>query len=93
MLLHQADWIAGNLHGIWDTSDYNNVLKLGYDPGAEEFPKWLASQVRDCSQAYITMHSLVLAKLISCQRPECQSARVQNKLPQLEQLLLVLSAD
>lgn len=44
-LLHQADWIAGNLHGSWTISDYNNVLKLGYDPAIEAFPDWLTSQV------------------------------------------------
>lgn len=45
ILLHQADWIAGNLHGLWTISDYNNVLKLGYDPAVEAFPEWLSSQV------------------------------------------------
>ncbi|PRW56955.1 Six-hairpin glycosidase [Chlorella sorokiniana] len=42
--VHQADWVAGLLHGQWRVSDYNNALKLGYDPGAECYPEWLASQ-------------------------------------------------
>ena len=29
--LHQADWLAGLLHGKWGISDYHNTLKLGYD--------------------------------------------------------------
>lgn len=41
-----ADWVAGLLHGQWRVSDYNNALKLGYDPAAECYPEWLASQVR-----------------------------------------------
>lgn len=40
-LLHQADWLGGLLHGKWDTSDYHNALKLGYDPAAQQFPAWL----------------------------------------------------
>jgi sugar (pentulose or hexulose) kinase len=31
-LLHPADWLAGKLTGQFDTSDYSNALKLGYDP-------------------------------------------------------------
>jgi sugar (pentulose or hexulose) kinase len=41
-LLHQADWIAGQLCGVGDVSDENNALKLGYDPVAREWPGWLA---------------------------------------------------
>ena len=44
-LLHQADWLAALLHGRWAASDWNNCLKLGYDPAAEAFPGWLTSQV------------------------------------------------
>jgi len=44
-LLHQADWLAALLHGRGAASDWNNCLKLGYDPAAEAFPAWLASQV------------------------------------------------
>ncbi len=40
--LHQADWLAGLLHGQWGISDYHNSLKLGYDVGRLEYPDWLA---------------------------------------------------
>ena len=38
-LLHQADWLAALLHGRWAASDWNNCLKLGFDPAAEAFPR------------------------------------------------------
>ena len=37
--------MAALLHGRWAASDWNNCLKLGYDPAAQAFPAWLASQV------------------------------------------------
>jgi 7-cyano-7-deazaguanine reductase len=40
-LLHQADWIAGKLLGSFGQSDYNNALKLGYDPAKLKWPDWL----------------------------------------------------
>ncbi|WIA31867.1 hypothetical protein OEZ86_002732 [Tetradesmus obliquus] len=43
-LLHQADWLAYLLHGRPDVSDWNNALKLGFDPAAEAYPQWLSSQ-------------------------------------------------
>jgi D-ribulokinase len=39
--LHQADWLAGLLHGQMGISDYHNSLKLGYDVGALAYPDWL----------------------------------------------------
>ena len=44
-LLHQADWLAGQLHGQWSVTDWNNALKLGVDPAAGCFPDWLQSLV------------------------------------------------
>ena len=43
-LLHHADWLAYQLHGKMGMSDFNNALKLGFDPapGAESFPSWLS---------------------------------------------------
>jgi sugar (pentulose or hexulose) kinase len=41
LALHQADWIAGRLCGRFGDSDYNNALKLGYDPVAQQWPGWL----------------------------------------------------
>ena len=66
VLLHQADWIAGNLHGQWQLSDYNNVLKLGYDPGLEEFPDWLSSQVP--SKPRIVCHNKHCFPLWMCKK-------------------------
>jgi sugar (pentulose or hexulose) kinase len=37
-LLHQADWLAAQLHGRWGISDWHNALKLGYDPAALAYP-------------------------------------------------------
>lgn len=45
----QADWVAGLLHCQWRVTDYNNALKLGYDPAEERYPEWLAEQVCACS--------------------------------------------
>jgi hypothetical protein len=45
-LLHQADWLASLLHGRRDVTDWNNALKLGYDPGCTSYPQWLTDQVR-----------------------------------------------
>jgi sugar (pentulose or hexulose) kinase len=39
--LHQADWLAAQLHGHWRRSDYHNALKLGYDVGTLAYPDWL----------------------------------------------------
>ncbi|WP_315791746.1 FGGY-family carbohydrate kinase [Fischerella sp. JS2] len=39
--LHQADWLAFLLHGQLGISDYHNVLKLGYDVEALQYPEWL----------------------------------------------------
>lgn len=40
--LHQADWLAFQLHGVPGISDYHNSLKLGYDVGALAYPDWLS---------------------------------------------------
>ncbi|XP_074335582.1 D-ribulose kinase isoform X2 [Apium graveolens] len=44
VLLHQADWLLWLLHGKLGVSDYNNALKVGYDPELESYPPWLLSQ-------------------------------------------------
>ena len=43
--LHQADWLGFLLHGKLGVSDYNNVLKLGYDVGELFYPDWLTNFV------------------------------------------------
>lgn len=37
-VVHQADWIAGQLDGQFTTSDANNALKTGFDPLAHRWP-------------------------------------------------------
>ncbi|XP_059654086.1 D-ribulose kinase [Cornus florida] len=44
VLLHQADWLLWLLHGKIGISDYNNALKVGYDPELDSYPDWLLSQ-------------------------------------------------
>jgi sugar (pentulose or hexulose) kinase len=44
VLLHQADWLLWLLHGRLGVSDYNNALKVGYDPESESYPSWLLGQ-------------------------------------------------
>lgn len=39
-VLHQADYIAGKLSGKYQ-SDFNNSLKLGFDPVTESWPEWI----------------------------------------------------
>lgn len=38
--LHQADWILGRLCDHFGISDHNNVLKMGYDVVARQWPDW-----------------------------------------------------
>ena len=47
-LLHQADFITANLLGTGGNSDFNNVLKTGFDPETESWPDWV-DQVIDPS--------------------------------------------
>jgi D-ribulokinase len=42
-LQHQADRIGFLLHGELGVSDYNNVLKLGYDILELRYPEWLTN--------------------------------------------------
>jgi sugar (pentulose or hexulose) kinase len=42
-VIHQADWLAGQLSGRFDLSDENNALKTGYDPVARRWPDWMAA--------------------------------------------------
>ncbi|PZD74155.1 L-fuculokinase [Acaryochloris thomasi RCC1774] len=43
-LMHQADWLAYQLHGCLGISDYHNSLKLGYDPAIETYPDWFQDE-------------------------------------------------
>jgi len=42
LALHQTDWVLGQLSGRFGISDWNNSLKLGYDPQMEHWPEWLS---------------------------------------------------
>ncbi|KAJ6828602.1 uncharacterized protein M6B38_362670 [Iris pallida] len=44
VLMHQSDWLLWLLHGKLGVSDYNNALKVGYDPEIDSYPSWLLSQ-------------------------------------------------
>lgn len=44
VLMHQSDWLLWLLHGQYGVSDYNNALKVGFDPEADAYPSWLTSQ-------------------------------------------------
>lgn len=61
-LLHQADWLAALLHGQTRHSDWNNALKLGFDPGLPGYPDWLLSQVTSLSRLDLAV-SLVDAEM------------------------------
>ncbi len=50
-LMHHADWLSSMLHGRGGLSDWNNALKLGFDPGKEAYPEWLLAQVRAMTRA------------------------------------------
>ncbi|KAJ8450923.1 hypothetical protein Cgig2_032548 [Carnegiea gigantea] len=43
-LMHQVDWLLWLLHGKFGISDYNNALKVGFDPEQDAYPPWLLSQ-------------------------------------------------
>jgi sugar (pentulose or hexulose) kinase len=47
LALHQADWITGRLSGHFGVSDWNNVLKLGYDARDLRWPRWVRALVPD----------------------------------------------
>lgn len=44
-LLHQADFISAKLIGHGGNSDYNNALKTGFDPEAEQWPAWIGQVI------------------------------------------------
>ncbi len=48
-IIHQADWIAGQLSGTYTITDENNALKSGYDPIARKWPEWIAASGFDAA--------------------------------------------
>jgi len=63
-LLHQADWLSFCLHGQLGISDYNNALKLGFDPDALAYPAWLLAWVEQVTgwRVQIALSPIVTAK-------------------------------
>ena len=57
-LMHHADWLSSMLHGRGGLTDWNNSLKLGFDPGNEAYPEWLLSQVHISASGFSTLASL-----------------------------------
>jgi sugar (pentulose or hexulose) kinase len=64
-IIHQADWIAGQLCGTY-TSDENNSLKTGYDPVEGRWPHWIENVGLD------------LDKLPSVEEPGCAISHVTS---------------
>jgi len=46
-IVHQADWITGQLTRRFDVSDINNVLKTGFDSVNQIWPLWLKDLFKD----------------------------------------------
>ncbi|MDD5367044.1 MAG: FGGY-family carbohydrate kinase [Gallionellaceae bacterium] len=46
LFLNQADWLAGLLTGQPGISDYHNALKMGFEPGVQDWPGWVAEVIR-----------------------------------------------
>lgn len=44
-ILHQTDWLLNRLCGRFGHTDYNNALKLGYDPRSLRWEPWLSSLI------------------------------------------------
>jgi D-ribulokinase len=44
VILHQADWLGFLLHGQCGITDWNNALKLGFDPEIELYPEWMTNK-------------------------------------------------
>lgn len=40
-MLNQADWLSNKLCNQFGFSDYNNALKMGYDPVTQLWPDWV----------------------------------------------------
>jgi sugar (pentulose or hexulose) kinase len=67
--LHQADWIIGQLTGIYGITDYNNALKSGIDLRTKQWPNWF-TQLGILQQLPVvtepgTMVGLIKTKLAS----------------------------
>lgn len=46
-IIHQADWISGQLSRRFDVSDFNNALKTGFDANNKIWPLWLTDLFKE----------------------------------------------
>ena len=46
-IVHQADWVSGQLSCRFDVSDFNNVLKTGFDANNKVWPLWLTDLFKE----------------------------------------------
>ena len=58
-IVHQADWIAGQLCQRFDFSDYNNALKTGFDPVNKIWPLWLLDLFKELKINTASLPSVV----------------------------------
>lgn len=70
-VLHQADWIMGQLTGRFDTTDENNALKTGYDPVTARWPTWMEATGLDMALLPRVVASGSPVRLISRQTADC----------------------
>ena len=70
-VLHQADWITGKLCGQFGISDYNNVLKLGYDSEKKSWPGWIITLLNESNIPTEILPNVVApGSQIACIMPE-----------------------
>lgn len=43
LIVHQADFVIGKLTGLFNRTDDNNALKMGYDSTSRSWPVWLSA--------------------------------------------------
>ena len=58
-IVHQADWIAGQLCQRFDFSDFNNALKTGFDPVNKIWPFWLLDLLKELKINTASLPSVV----------------------------------
>lgn len=59
-IVHQADWIAGQLTQQFGFSDFNNALKTGFDPVNKVWPLWLTDLFKE-----LKINTACLPKVVS----------------------------
>lgn len=64
LVVHQADWIIGRLSGRFGRSDWNNCLRLGFNPEKECWPEWVEILAADGPQLpYVSAPGMPLGNL------------------------------